>query len=123
MENEEETKMLGGKKMNLCKGQSVWSSGILFVFLHAVVCGQIMGMCEQLYVCVEVKEYVCTQRVFFKIVCTFKGRCLYQSTTAPELMRFRAENKAVHFNSLASGTRRPAVQEGATVAELYVCAR
>lgn len=112
--------------MNLCKGQSVWSSRILLMFLHAAVCGQIMCVCVSncACVCVEVKEYVCTQRAFFfKIVCTFKGRFLYQSTTAPELMRFRAENKAVHFNSLANGARRPAVQEGATVAELYVCAR
>lgn len=69
-------------------------------------------------------EYVCTQRVFFlKIACTFEGLCLYQFTTAPELMQFRTENKAVHFNSLASGARQPAVHKGATVAVLYVCAR
>lgn len=52
-----------------------------------------------------------------------KGRRLYQFTTAPELMRFRAENKALHFKSLASGAQQPTVQRGAIVAELYVCAR
>lgn len=72
-------------------------------------------VCESKCACV-CKWSVCThkKRLFFKIVCTFKG--LYQFTTAPELMRFRAENKAVHFNSLASGARRPAVHGGATVA-------
>lgn len=83
---------------------------------YAIVCGQI--------VCVWAKEYVCSQRAFFfKTVCMFKGRCLYLFTTAPELMRFRAEKKPLHFNSLASGAQHPAVQEGAAVAELYVCAR
>lgn len=40
-----------GKKMNLCKGQSVWFSRILFMFCLAVVFGQITCMCEQLCIC------------------------------------------------------------------------
>lgn len=68
------------------------------------------------------KDYVCTQRVLFlKSVCIFKGCSLNQFTTAPELMRFRIQDKTVHFNSLASGAWRPAMHKGATVAELYVC--
>lgn len=82
---------------------------------------------EQLCICVCVLVYkwrsMHAQRVFFKRVCISKGCCLYQFTTAPELMWFRAENKAVHFNSLASGAQQPAVHDGARVVELYVCAR
>lgn len=61
--------------------------------------------------------------VLFIRECVLKGRCLYQFTTAPELMLFRGENKAVHFNGMASGLQRPALHRGATVDKLYVCDR
>lgn len=109
--------------MNLWKGQTIWSYGIQFMFFMQLFVAKLC-VCVRVLVCVSAKEYVCSQRAFFfRTVCMFKGRCLYLFTTAPELMRFRAENKALHFNSLASGAQQPAVQEGAAVAELYVCAR
>lgn len=77
-----------------------------------------VSICARESVCVRVRPRKCTcsQRVlFFKRVCIFKGRCLYRFILAPELMRFRAQNKAVHFNGLAGGARRPAKHEGATV--------
>lgn len=62
MENGEDTKVLRGQKIYLCKGQGVCSSKILLMILHTVVWDRVMCMCEQLCMCMPVGEgiYVCT---------------------------------------------------------------
>lgn len=109
MENGEETKVLWEKRWISLKVRAFAPSGYFLWFYTLLAAAKLP---ESKCACDSVFKWTCM------CVCTFKGRCLYQVTAAPQLMRFRVENQAVHFNSLASSAQRPAVQEAATEAEL-----
>ena len=87
------------------------------MFVYAVFfffsCGEIMRMCMCVSegVCVHTKGVLLQDCVYVQEPLLVS---VYDSPTANAIQR--AENKAVHFNSSASGTQQPALHGGATVA-------
>lgn len=74
IENREETKVLWGNNMNICKGQSIWSFGILFIFfMRLSVAKSCEGVRNCVWVCACVCVHACGCVYKWKSMCVHKG--------------------------------------------------